>query len=181
MLLTVDERATCGRYTPRVRDFGKRLRDFRIAKGMKNATAVARRALGAGREEKEYRDFAAYLSKIELGDAPANLTMEKLEQLAKGLNEPTLSSFFAGIEKRHATGKQLSNSLGREVHDDFAIPPAFKDDGDLTELSARVVRFIVEESTGVRPTRGRTQNSGETKPPSQTPAGKGRSRSSDKS
>jgi hypothetical protein len=83
-------------YDEVVEDFGRRLRRVRDERGL-DGTTVARNALGPHGSAKQYRDFANYLSRIERKNA--NVSHEKLTEIAKGLGFPSMSVFWQAIEQ----------------------------------------------------------------------------------
>jgi len=107
--------------------------------------------------------------------------LESLESLVNAYGM-TLSSFLVKFENRHAAGKSAIGSLGPEVTDDSSVPSAPSDSEDrIARLATRIVRVVIEESTGVSSTRKRAPNSENTKPSSKTAHRKHRARSSDQS
>lgn len=92
--------------------FGAALRAIR---GDLTGPELAVLALGRDLPQQKYRDFANYLSKIELDKVP-NVGLARLRLIATGLGFTTLSSFFAEIESRttgHGTGRATAGGSPR--------------------------------------------------------------------
>jgi transcriptional regulator with XRE-family HTH domain len=87
-------------YNARVQGFGGRVRKLRVERKLQ-MTDVARAAItSATATAEDVRDFANYLSKIELEKPEAcNPSLELLEQIAKGMGL-RLSQFFLQIERQ---------------------------------------------------------------------------------
>ena len=123
------------------------------------------------------------IAKLESND---NLgpTVGTFIKAVEGLGIP-VSSFFAEIENRHATGNKAELPTNRQPeggsHDRAVQAQTPVEDERILNIAARIVRIVIEESARVTPISGRTQKIGGTKPGSKTPARKSAPRFSDKS
>lgn len=100
-------------YNAAVQGFGSRIRSVRQRRKLK-MTDVAREALGRDASKVDVRDFANYLSKVELEHPDAqNPSLDKLEQIAAGLGL-TLSAFFLHLEQSQNSSLIAISEKGKD-------------------------------------------------------------------
>lgn len=87
------------------RSFGQGLAEL---VGSRNHKDIARRALGADATEKQLKSFANYLSRI-MGDGVRSVGLEKLRDIARGLDIESMAELFRKIESEQSEQSHPGN------------------------------------------------------------------------